>query len=321
MSKIGYKNLFSIHLAFILISTFFDYALLHGSPNAGDGLPSLGVLASSFNRIDLHEMAAELGIFSFNFNEKSVIDEEARLIRNIWTVRDQKWLKLDSAPLPKVYYDFGFYSRKGKALRQQGRKLRDIIISLGSVPINSPIAMKPVRDKIKFSSIMEENRIRHPHTQEYSEESLLDFTDNHKNVFLKPVHGSKGNGIVEIKKYLDIYLLIYQVKSGDSWIKKWIQSTKSRLVDSVNFAVEELEQKSKAYLMQEGIRVLHFDDQRTDFRVSTHRNGLGEVEVVSALVRVGGNISQNGKIASDKEVLQYFEQEYGYSCENLKADC
>ena len=296
----------------------FCIKILRASALDQDQEVSLGVLASNHNRIDLHEKASDIGVFSFNFNEHSTIDEEAKLVRNVWTVKHHKWVNLESVPIPKVFYDFGFFSRKRKELKQQGRNLREKIISLGSVPINSPTAMTVVRDKLKFSSMMEECHVQHPHTQAYSDGELVNFCDEHQYTFLKPVRGSKGNGIIEIKKFLDIYMISYQVKNGDNWIRKKNQSTKGRLVKNVQLAMRELSEKSKPYLMQEGISVLHFDDQRTDFRVSTHRNGDGEVEVVSMVVRVGGNVSQEGKIASDDEVLKFFEDEYGIEPKNLK---
>ena len=47
----------------------FCTRILRASALDQDQEVSLGVLASNHNRIDLHEKASDIGVFSFNFNE------------------------------------------------------------------------------------------------------------------------------------------------------------------------------------------------------------------------------------------------------------
>ena len=312
-----YKNLLINLFILSRLGASGDYFIFAASFEQGSAA-SIGVLASSFNRVDLHEMAAEIGVFTFNFNEQSMIDEGAKLIRNIWVYQHHKWTKMAQAPLPTVFYDFGFYSKKNKDKKLLGHQLREKILALGSRPINPPEAMKLVRNKLKFSALMDEFQLMHPETIKYSDSSLSKFVDQHSFVFLKPVRGSKGDGIVEIRKDAGTYVISYQIKKLNVWHERRIHCPEDSLVKNVHLAFEELKQDDKEYLVQKGVPVLLFNRMRTDFRVSTHRTGTGEAEVVALIVRLGGNISQAGQIASAEEVLANFEEQLGFSSEDLE---
>ena len=145
--------------------------------------------------------------------------------------------------------------------------------------------------------------MNHPATIAFSRKALLNFVDQNPFTFLKPVHGSKGEGIIEIHKSDKFYLTSYQIKAGGAWQHKQLRTNRKNLVKIIQHVMEELGQKERYYLIQQGVHVLFYEKQKTDFRVSAHRGREGRLEVVVVVVRLGGNISQSGSIASENEVL------------------
>ncbi len=114
----------------------------------------------------------------------------------------------------------------------------------------------------------------HPETRLLNKDSLYFMLAKHKMVYIKPVYGCHGNGVIR----LDMPAAkTYRYQSGS---RKKTFSNFPVFYDAIKKRI-----KSKPYLVQEGIRLLKYQQRHFDVRVMVQKNPHNRWEVSGMLCR------------------------------------
>ncbi|TMV48774.1 hypothetical protein FE783_17165 [Paenibacillus mesophilus] len=119
-----------------------------------------------------------------------------------------------------------------------------------------------------------------------SVESLESFYNEHKDVFIKPVRGSGGNGIVRViaQKGKNTIKAIYHnhKKSRIRTFKEW------------NSIWNHFSLSPHSHMMQKSMKTVQWNGKPTDIRVNINKNGEGAWQVSCLFFRVALNGSHVG---------------------------
>lgn len=124
----------------------------------------------------------------------------------------------------------------------------------------------------------------------------------HQTVFLKPISGSLGKGIIRIRKRQDgTYLCHFTNLNG---ARKQSFSTLSGVFSAISGKV-----KSHRYQIQQGLNLLTANGRPVDFRALVQRGETGTWTVTSIVARIAGNhhfvsnLARGGTLTTVKEAL------------------
>ncbi|WP_051865808.1 YheC/YheD family protein [Metabacillus indicus] len=121
-------------------------------------------------------------------------------------------------------------------------------------------------------------------------------------VFLKPASGSLGRRIFRISQTDDGYELDYSTFSGHL-LRHYVSA--DELFKSLYPRIKE-----EAFIIQEGISLLTFQDRPLDFRILCHKRNMAEWAVTSAVARVSAenqfvaNLARGGSQHPIKRILE-----------------
>lgn len=203
---------------------------------------------------------------------------------------------------------------------------------------------RPLSNKWRIHQLFSQNPlIKHhlPDTKLFKNGSgLLRFIAKHRVVFLKPVNGTGGRGILRISK-LDNHSYLIQGRDNERRIiTEQTLGTRSLLRKAYAWA------GSRNYLMQQGIDIFLRNGRVHDFRLLIQKNGSGKWEVTGCAGRVGAarsitsNLHGGGRAVEmekllrmrfdrdaliqsireeaetlSKDIVNQLEEEYGRLCE------
>jgi len=160
----------------------------------------------------------------------------------------------------------------------------------------------------------EETRDLIPKTDRMSSpDSLSSFCRRHGLVYLKPTGGSLGIGILRVEHRGGEYAVRYRRGKEHSTA---VCSSPAAL-----HAFVRQQNRSRTYLMQQGIRLMTFKGQVTDFRVHLHKNGTGVWQAAGIGAKVAGrgavttHVHSGGHVRSGDEVLRTW---YGEQAETMR---
>ncbi|KAA0547505.1 YheC/YheD family protein [Bacillus sp. BGMRC 2118] len=141
-----------------------------------------------------------------------------------------------------------------------------------------------------------------PQTELLLNYSTLDtFLQQHKSVYIKPIHGSQGRKIFRIEDNEGEYILDYTTFTGD--IEKSYEST-YELFKAIRPRLKG------AFIVQQGISLLRYENRVLDFRFLCHMNSLSEWKVTSSVARISSpkefvsNIARGGEIRKVPTILR-----------------
>ncbi|MBW5447705.1 YheC/YheD family protein [Cohnella sp. CFH 77786] len=137
-----------------------------------------------------------------------------------------------------------------------------------------------------------------PRTKRFNRKTLQRMLRRYRMVYLKPVHGLKGIGIMKAEK------------RGKKWELR--HETKADLFKDVPALYRSIRRRirKKAYLVQKGIRTLRYQGRPFDFRIMVQKNEQREWEVTGIVGRVAPpnrivtNRSQGGTCMPARKVLR-----------------
>ncbi len=307
------------------------------SESEGEKKPDFvfAIFATKRARPELLEKAAKENVLAYNVNWQSKIDLENNCIWHVWTSVKGNWVPLMKAPLPDVVYDFAVHKSVGKN-RQRTRERKELarelkkILHERKIPfINPPEALEAVNNKNLFAKVMHEHQVAHPQTRTYKKSNLKKMLAKH-DLFIKPEKGSKGAGIIEVKRtrksrfYLrNHYSLHYKVRKDKKWVPVQEEDVSQwKIVDNLMEARANLKRKNIPYIIQNAIEPFLYEDengvsQTTDFRINLNRNGKGNLVNAGIMMRLGGNLSQGGWPADYREKLKPLAESTGSTVEIL----
>nr|WP_283809167.1 YheC/YheD family protein [Tumebacillus amylolyticus] len=150
------------------------------------------------------------------------------------------------------------------------------------------------------------DRMRNP-------DGLERFCRTHPYVYLKPIGGSLGMGILAVKRRADHFVTRYR-KQGRH------RTAKFREARSLYSFVKRYN-PDRIYMMQEGIHLMQHEGNPTDFRVHMHKNGSGHWQVAGIGAKIAGkgavttHVHNGGHVLSGDEV---FRDWYGPEAELMR---
>ncbi len=229
----------------------------------------------------------ETGSMAFVFNPKGVSRDTGE-IKGLYLHQEQDgaviW-KVHTFSLPDIVYDrilFRSFERK---------KLTKQITSFLAHNKETVCFNPKFLNKWETHLVLSQNsflREHLPQTGKFeSPESLRNFINIYKTVYLKPVHGSLGKGIMKISLLPEGYG--YQYRNRKKNIKGiWadIHPMDIEITDFIN---------KKPYVMQQGLDLVSYNDRVFDIRVLMQKNGTGSWVNTAMVARVAseGNIFPN----------------------------
>ncbi|WP_372814206.1 YheC/YheD family protein [Paenibacillus sp.] len=124
----------------------------------------------------------------------------------------------------------------------------------------------------------------------------------HATVFLKPITGSLGKGIIRIRKQPDgAYICHFTNLSGT---RKQSFTSLSSLYAAISGKM-----KTQRYQIQQGLQLLTVGGRPVDFRALVQRGKTGQWRITSIVARIAGNhhfvsnLARGGTLSSVKEAL------------------
>ncbi|MFS0634649.1 YheC/YheD family protein [Mesobacillus foraminis] len=149
-----------------------------------------------------------------------------------------------------------------------------------------------------------------PDTCLYSKKSLRKMLTLYPEVFIKPLSGSQGRGIIRITTQKDQLLVSFssQPEAGPSGALD--------IEDLISLVQKKV--GNQLYLIQQGIPLLGIEDRVIDIRVLCHRGTKEKWKVTSVVGRLSAenhftaNLARGGEIVSPLKILSaYFNRKAG----------
>ncbi|GAB2723138.1 YheC/YheD family protein [Paenibacillus thermoaerophilus] len=222
-----------------------------------------------------------------------------------WT---RRWI-----PLPHLIYDRCRYqeSERFRQFREFRKKYAHLTF------LNKPLANKWAMHQTLAKN--EEIRKHLPETRIYRDSrDLLGLLSQQRLVYMKPVNGTGGRGILRIEKI-----------SGDQYLVEG-RDRKRNILAPRRIRKDQLHVRLSAwglrnrYLVQQGIRIELPDGRVHDFRLLIQKNGKGEWEVTGYAGRIGAkrsitsNLHGGGQaVAVDRLLKERFGEE---KAESIQAN-
>lgn len=121
-------------------------------------------------------------------------------------------------------------------------------------------------------------------------------------IFLKPVRGSLGKGIIRISRQSDGTYMTLSTKLGG--VQKQAYPSLSKL-----FAGLSGKMKTTKYQIQQGLHLIDFGKKPVDFRALVQKNRAGKWKVTSIVARIAGgshfvsNLARGGSLSTVREAV------------------
>lgn len=168
---------------------------------------------------------------------------------------------------------------------------------------------KPLRNKwTVYTTLAKSTRFKPylPHTRLYTSSSdLNDMLRRYPLLYLKPINGTGGRGILRIERSKDGTVLI----QGRDHSRRIISPQRVR-IPVLHSRLASWELKQKKYLVQQGIQLKLSDGRVHDYRMLVQKNGEGQWEVTGCAGRIGAsrsitsNLHGGGKAATMLALLR-----------------
>ncbi|PWK13855.1 YheC/YheD family protein [Tumebacillus permanentifrigoris] len=123
----------------------------------------------------------------------------------------------------------------------------------------------------------------HPETELLVEaQQVFQMLERYERVYLKPLHGSSGQGILEIAPYHQQRFSVRAAKFSNTKQPLDVAMTRTELVRLIR-----RECKRRPFLLQQGVELIHIDKGKVDLRTHLQRNRRGKWEQVALVVKRG----------------------------------
>jgi hypothetical protein len=181
------------------------------------------------------------------------------------------------------------------------RFMDDVKFRYGSVVFNE----KYLNKTEVFQALKKEQGIVEllPESYHFKTYSMLkSMMARHSSIFLKPITGSLGKGIIRITKTADkSYQCSFNTLNGVR-MKKF--SNLVLLFSSISGIL-----KYQSFQIQQGLKLIEVNGRPVDFRVLVQRNELGEWSLTSIVARTAGpynfvsNLARGGSLSKVQDVV------------------
>ncbi|MFB5760989.1 YheC/YheD family endospore coat-associated protein [Paenibacillus medicaginis] len=124
----------------------------------------------------------------------------------------------------------------------------------------------------------------------------------YSQVFVKPVRGSLGKGIIRINKNADGSFTMLTTTTGSPLKQNYPNATK--MYTSLSGKM-----RTTSYQIQQGLTLIHHNSRPVDFRALVQKNGSGAWNVTSIVARIAGgshfvsNLARGGTLSTVKDAI------------------
>lgn len=264
--------------------------------------PDLGFRGNRANFIDLIQMGKELGAFVFVITTDDLQAGGKRVNGHVYNADNGIWVR-QLLPAPQV-----IYSRLPARTDEQLPEVQAIIadcLKRKTVRLFNPYFFNKWT-LFEWLNASKETRHFIPATRRLtSPRELAEFLQSHPMVYLKPIRGKAGKGIMKLETY---------TPGRKYWCKLIIQDHKKSIVTNhVNFAKLwtriKQEMTDEDYIIQQGILLAESAGRPFDLRVLVQKNGSGKWLLTGIGARVAGSksitthVPRGGHIDNPKNAL------------------
>ncbi|MCM3079431.1 MULTISPECIES: YheC/YheD family protein [Brevibacillus] len=287
------------------IRTRINWKMINHSLRIG---PILGILTvgegATFvgNRDNFRDICLsgkKWGALVFVFTPQGINWEKKRVRGFLYNDRDHTWQNV-VMPFPHV-----IYNRIPTRKAEQQTKVRQTLEKVNEMP-NVTLFNRCFFDKQELFSILKEYPEVQPNLPDTKKLDTLarfrHFCSEHHFVYLKPVRGKAGEGIMRIE-YKNEGWRVQRLKDYKAITRRF-----SNLEDLWKYVKGHVRQKK--YIMQQGIRRARYRGKPFDLRVLVQKDGKGEWGVTGVGIRRAGSqsitthVPRGGSIHSLSSVLQ-----------------
>lgn len=233
-----------------------------------------------------------LSIDAFLFTPEDVDHERRRIHAIRYDPKQGRWVRAWT-DFPDIIFDRCRFQATTRFLRLKEFRSRYPHLHY----LNRPLA-----NKWRIHELFSQNPLIAPHlpdTKLYKNgRGLLTFIAKHRVVFLKPVNGTGGRGILRIEKLNE---RMYQIRGRDAG---------RRIIPEQTLSVRGLLRKAdawvgqKRFLMQQGIDIELDNGRVHDFRLLIQKTGKGTWEVTGCAGRIGAARSVTSNLHGGGEAIE-----------------
>ncbi|MCL6459348.1 MAG: YheC/YheD family protein [Gorillibacterium sp.] len=268
------------------------------------GNPTLGIMTlythgQTFDKEELSyfrqltAVGSQLGLDVFVFDPGDAHAERQLVKAHRYDLKKQVWQQ-EWLPFPDTVYDRCRAQRSPRF--KEMRRFRSRFPKLHY--LNHPLS-----SKWGNQLVLERNNAIHPYlpdTRKY--QGLADlkvFVKRHPFVFLKPVDGSGGRGIVRITR----------AEAGNYKLEG--RDTNRRIIAASNIRISAIPGRltswglTNRYLIQQGIPIELTDGRVHDFRLLIQKNSQGNWQVTGCAGRIGGGKSVTSNLHGGGEAIPF----------------
>ncbi|MCR8657949.1 YheC/YheD family endospore coat-associated protein [Paenibacillus endoradicis] len=223
---------------------------------------------------------AELGIQVIVFTPEDVSTHQAKVRAHYYDLTQKRWTR-KWGPIPKYVFD--------RCRVQKSHRMKLLQTFKAQYPqinyLNKPIGHKwNVHQKLE-----EHHPIRPylPHTIHYSNVSdIVQMLNIYKVIYLKPVNGTGGRGILRIERSSN---QMFYIEGRDH--NRNIISPRKMSISSLSTFLQKWNVLNANYLVQQGIPLQLSNGRVHDYRVLVQKDGTGEWNVTGCAGRIGAKRS------------------------------
>lgn len=250
--------------------------------------PTLGVMTLYLNggRIEelpffrkLTDAGQKLGLNVFVFTPEDIDDSTRQIRAWVFNKETGKWGRKLS-PFPDIIYDRCRFQRNYRfRLLRKFRQDHPNLIYMS----------RPLLHKWGIHQILYRNRRIRPYLPEtasyQSFAGLLRMLDQHGLIYVKPIDGTGGRGILRIEKW------------GEGGYRVQGRDRSRRIIPPYTVSRDQLRvrlgkwQLSPRHLVQQGIRITLRDGRVHDYRLLIQKDGSGQWKVTGSAGRIGAHRS------------------------------
>ncbi|MDX8363343.1 YheC/YheD family protein [Cytobacillus sp. IB215316] len=238
----------------------------------------------------------KVGVLFYTLSPKTFRKQQIKGL--IYNNLDNNWVE-SPVPLPHVVHN-RIHSRKS----EQSTLFSSVKEAL--YELNIPFFNDRYINKWDAYNILSNEDYLQPYLPEtlllHNKQDIQDLTTKFDTVFIKPIHGSQGKRIFQIKRKDHEFILDYTTFTAeiehkyDSFVTLF-KSLRPRLI-------------KEAYVGQQGLNLITVDNRPVDFRILCHCRNHTEWTITSAVARVSAvgqfvsNIYQGGEFIRVADCLQ-----------------
>lgn len=232
----------------------------------------------------LLEAAESMGVRAYLFRVEDVDFDNLSVRAYALTARGWRSVR---APLPDVIYDQLISRRRERSAEHAKLRLKLSKLYGGRIFNDGFFDKWQVHEWLS----KEKRMLAHlPKTIRYTgNQAAHEFVKRHATVYMKPVHGSLGLGIVKVANQSD-GTLTYEIKRPNQAPVSGRSTTTEDMMKSFRKRLT-----GRPYVLQQGIPLATYDGRPFDIRILLQRDGSGEWKRTKAFARITkpGDITSN----------------------------